>query len=52
MKQVSVRMVEKFKDRFPPEFPQAVPGNVRATYRFVSGEQEFKHLCQLHHKKT
>ena len=40
VKQVSARLIEKFKDRFPPEFPQAVPGNVRATYRFVSGEQE------------
>jgi len=40
VKQVSARLVEKFKERFPPEFPQAVPLNVRTTYRFVSGGQE------------
>jgi glyoxylase-like metal-dependent hydrolase (beta-lactamase superfamily II) len=36
--QISARLVEKFKDRFPPEFAQGVQGNVRATYRFVSGQ--------------
>lgn len=40
VKQVSARLVEKFKDRFPPEFPQGVPLNVRTTYRFVTGKQE------------
>jgi len=40
VKQVSARLVEKFRDRFPPEFPQAVPLNVRTAYRFVSGEQD------------
>lgn len=42
VKQVSARLVEEFKNRFPPEFPQAAPLNVRTTYEFVSGEQDEK----------
>jgi hypothetical protein len=38
--QVSARLVEKFRVRFPPESSQAVLRNVRTTYRFVSGQQE------------
>ena len=39
VEQVSARLVERFKDRFPPEFAQAVPLNVRTAYKFVSGQQ-------------
>jgi len=38
VEQVSARLVGEFKDRFPPEFAQGVQGNVRTTYRFVSGQ--------------
>ena len=39
VKQVSARLVEKYRDRFAGDFPQAVEGNVSATYRIVSGQQ-------------
>lgn len=38
VEQVSARLDEKFKDRFPPEFAQGVQGNVRAAYKFVGGQ--------------
>jgi glyoxylase-like metal-dependent hydrolase (beta-lactamase superfamily II) len=38
VEQVSARLVEKFKYRFPPEFAQGVQGNVRAAYGFVRGK--------------
>lgn len=39
VKRVSARLVEKYRDRFAADFPQAVEGNVSAAYRIVSGEQ-------------
>jgi cyclase len=40
VKQVSARLVEKYRDRFAADFPAAVGGNVSAAYRIVSGEQK------------
>jgi len=40
VKKVSARLVEEFKDRFPPEFSEGVLLNVRTTYRFVSGKPQ------------
>jgi cyclase len=40
VKQVSARLIEKYRDRFAADFPQAVGGNVSAAYRIVSGQQE------------
>ncbi len=37
VEKISKLLLEEFKDRFPPEFPQAGEGNIRATYRFISG---------------
>jgi cyclase len=39
VKQVGARLVEKYRDRFAADFPQAVEGNVSAAYRIVSGGQ-------------
>ena len=39
VKRVSARLVEKYRNRFGADFPQAVEGNVSATYRIVSGQQ-------------
>ena len=40
VKQVSARLLEKYRDRFAADFPPAVEGNVSAAYRIVSGRQE------------
>jgi cyclase len=40
VKQVSARLVEKYRNRFGADFPSAVGGNVSAAYRIVSGQQE------------
>ena len=39
VKQISARLVEKYRERFGADFPAAVRGNVSAAYRIASGEQ-------------